>query len=170
MQNYNPGWKFNHWEQKGVPLRIEFGQKDMSAGEVKVVRRDTSEKWQAKLDDVAAGVPALLEQIYSDMYNRAKAERDSRIFDATTWEEFMKQLNKKNLILAPWCEAIECEEKVKARSKEESLALENEGEEVLTGSAKTLCLPLEQKPLENGQKCFACDANATKRALWGRSY
>lgn len=151
-------------------MRIEFGQKDLAAGEVKIVRRDTSEKWQAKLDDVASGIPNLLEQIYSDMYNRAKEIRDSRIFEASTWEDFMSQLNKKNLILAPWCEAIECEEKVKARSKEESLALENEGEEVLTGSAKTMCLPLQQKAIEEGEKCFACEAKATKRALWGRSY
>ena len=52
-------------------MRIEFGQKDMAAGEVKIVRRDTSEKWQAKLGDVASDIPNLLEQIYSDMYNRA---------------------------------------------------------------------------------------------------
>jgi len=123
-------------------------------------------EWEG-LDEI---VEAQLNQMQEDMFNRAKEERDASIVKSETWEEFMGALNQKKIVVAPWCEKVECEEDVKERSKEDSKAAENEGEEILTGAAKTLCLPLEQESIEEGTKCFACDECATKRALWGRSY
>lgn len=120
--------------------------------------------------DIATKIPDLLETIQSDMFNKAKAERLSRTKEVETWAEFMKEVNSKNLVLTQWCEKVSCEEQVKEKSKTESQAMENEGEETLTGSAKTLCIPVEQFPLKEGAKCFACNEPATKRALWGRSY
>lgn len=105
-----------------------------------------------------------------DMYQRALDYRNSHIGRARNWEEFMAELNKKKIVLTPWCMGTECEEKVKKRSKEESLQAENTGEEVLTGAAKTLCLPMEQDPLPEGAVCFSCGGQAGKWALWGRSY
>lgn len=169
--NYKPGWKFNHWEVKGVPLRIELGRKDMDQGQITVVRRDTKNRFTVSLDeDITQRINAELVQMQQDMYDRALQERDSHMTSTTTWEGFMAELNLKHIVMAPWCEELECEDAVKERSKEESLAAENEGEETLTGSAKTLCVPLEQKPLEEGAICFACGKEAKKRALWGRSY
>jgi len=85
-ENYNPGWKFNHWEVKGVPLRIELGKKDFEKEEVRVVRRDTGAKQQMKWSDLLAMIPQLLETIHEDMYSKAVKERDARIKDTDTWE------------------------------------------------------------------------------------
>ncbi len=144
-ENYNPGWKFNNWEMKGVPLRIELGKNDMAQSEVKVVRRDDGTKQQVKWEALGNFIPSLLEQIHEDMYARALKTRDDHIAKVNTWAEFMSELNKRNLCLAPWCNDQECEKAAKERSKVESLQLAEQGEEeeVLTGAAKTLCIPFE---------------------------
>ncbi len=159
-ENYNPGWKFNHWEVKGVPIRIELGKKDFEKEEVRIVRRDNGAKSQMKWTDLETEIPHLLERIHNDMYERALTTRDEHQKEASTWDEFMVGLNGKNLVLTPWCNVQECEVKAKDRSKEESLkhmAEAGEEEEVLTGSAKTLCIPFEPKtPLKEGDICFHC--------------
>jgi len=80
------------------------------------------------------------------MLEKATKARDSHMIEVTEWKSFMKALNEKNICLAPWCDTVECEKRVKELSKEESLqamAEANEGEAVLTGSAKTLCIPYD---------------------------
>lgn len=119
--NYNPGWKYNHWEIKGTPIRLELGKKDFEKEEVRLVRRDTGEKMQMKWADLTSEIPKMLEKIQVEMYERAKKTRDDHIIEATNWEEFMAGLNGKNLVLTPWCEVNACEVKTKDRSKEESL-------------------------------------------------
>ena len=168
--NYNPGWKFNHWEVKGVPIRIEIGAKDIQNNEARVVRRFDGLKYQESLDTIVPKIVSELEFIQESMYQKAVEERDSRISKATTWDVFMTELNKRNIIETPWCDQVACEKNVKERSKEESKAAETEGEELLTGSAKTLCKPLKQDPLADDAVCFACDAKPTTRVIWGRSY
>ena len=96
-----------------------------------------------------------------------------KMINVDNWKDFMDAVAGRNICLAPWCNIQECEVEVKDRSKEESLAaMAEKGEEEaqLTGSAKTLCIPQEQKPLKAGAKCFACGKDATVTALWGRSY
>jgi len=168
--NYNPGWKFNHWEVKGVPIRIEIGSKDVQKNEVKVVRRFDGEKYQLNVGQIAEKMLSELEFIHDAMYQNACKARNERTKAADNWDDFMAELNKRNVVLTPWCDQKECEITVKNRSKEESKAAENEGEELLTGSAKTLCKPLEQAPLAEGTKCFHCGSLATTRVLRGRSY
>ena len=142
--NHNPGFKFNEWEIKGTPVRIELGKKDMEKEEARVCIRFNGKKYQeawAGLDDKMA---ELMEQIHNDMYKKAESARQEHLREVTNWNEFMDALNKKDICLAPWCEDEECEDKIKEVSKEESLkAMEecNEDEVVLTGSAKTLCIP-----------------------------
>lgn len=169
-ENYKPGWKFNHWEVKGVPIRLEIGTKDLEKNEVKVVRRFDNNKYQASTDGIAEKLLEELDNIQSQMYERAVQERDQRIKKADNWETFMSELNSRNLVLTPWCDAETCEDNVKDKSKEESKAAEEETEEILTGSAKTLCKPLDQPQLAEGTKCFACGNDAKATALWGRSY
>lgn len=86
----------------------------------------------------------------------------------------MTELNKRNIILAPWCNVQQCEVNVKKRSAEDSKAYieasGDSGEDLLTGAAKTLNVPYEQPELPEGTCCFACDKKATVTALWGRSY
>lgn len=168
--NYNPGWKYSHWEVKGVPIRVEIGKRDLESEKVVTVRRDTGEKAERSFEDFVSSTQADLETIQHDMLARATAERDANIAHADNWDDFMTELNKKKIVMAPWCGSVECEENVNQKSKEESKSAENEGEEVLTGAAKTLCIPMEQEPLAEGTKCFCSGLPATKRALWGRSY
>jgi prolyl-tRNA synthetase len=96
--NYNPGWKFNHWELKGTPIRIELGKKDYEKQEVRVVRRDNGEKVQMKWETLAVEIPKLLNQIHEDMYQRALKNRDEHLKEASNWEEFMNALNGRNIV------------------------------------------------------------------------
>ena len=168
--NYNPGWKFNHWEVKGVPIRIEIGPKDVQNKEVRVVLRLSGEKMQIKWDSLTEEIPILLQKIQADMFQRALNRFNEKAKVASTWEEFMTHLNKRNVVLTPWCEKAECEEKVKERSGVETKQNVIEGENTLTGSAKSLCMPLKQQPLKEGEVCFHCGSEARTRVYWGRSY
>lgn len=156
--NYSPGWKYSHWELKGVPLRIEIGPRDIANKQVVVVRRDNFEKQNVPLDCLSSRVGELLEKIQKDMFERAKIKRDSCIVKAENWDEFMQALNSKMMVLAPWCDEVDVEEDVKTKTKGEM------------GAAKTLCMPFDQPELPEGTVCFASGKPAKKWALWGRSY
>jgi len=175
--NHNPGFKFNHWELRGIPIRIELGAKDFAKQEVRVVVRHSAEKYQASWDQIVENVAAKLDTIHNEMYTKAENARNSHTKHVSNWEQFMEALDHKNICLAPWCNTVKCEEAVKNRSKEESIAKMaslDDGEVVLTGSAKTLCIPMEmgQQTFADTDetKCFHCGEKATVTALWGRSY
>jgi len=157
--NYTPGWKYNFWELRGVPLRIELGPKDMEKQTVFVARRDTGAKESIAWTDISTRVPALLEEIQKDMLASAKARFDACIERATNWDDFMAALDRKHMVLTPWADEMEIEEDVKKRS--------GMG---IAGSAKTLCIPLEQPELPEGTLCFVSGKPAKNWALWGRSY
>merc|ERR1712098_477840 len=78
-ENYSPGWKFNHWELKGVPIRMELGPRDVKAGQFVAVRRDTGEKITMKKDNCGKEVNDLLTNIQSSLFQRAKSEMDSHL-------------------------------------------------------------------------------------------
>lgn len=102
------------------------------------------------------------------MFLRAKATRDSRLIRLETWTGFVEALNKKCMILTPWCESVACEESVKDKSAR-SDSDEEVDEKAPSMGAKTLCIPFEQP--ENPVKvCFSCGKDAKVYALWGRSY
>lgn len=184
--NYSPGWKFNHWEQKGVPLRVEVGPKDVEARRVTLVRRDTGAKSQVALDAaVSQAIRAQLDTIQLDMLTKARNERDSHLSVVSEFNQFVPSLDKGNMVLAPWCETIACEEWVKEQTgprgaatlaaKSHTAAMEGadaaETAKGLTGAAKTLCIPFEQPELPEGQQCFCgCGKAAVSWTLWGRSY
>jgi len=171
--NYNPGWKYNHWELKGVPLRVELGPKDIAAGHAVVSRRDTGTKETIKFPELVDRVRALLDDIQKNLLATATKARNDHIVKVTAWEEFVPALNAKNICLCSWCNTTECEDEVKRRSAAESLQAKEEEEKGfrLTGAAKTLCIPFEQPELPTDAKCFVgCGRNATKWTLFGRSY
>lgn len=157
--NYTPGWKYNYWELRGVPLRIELGPKDMGAGTVMLARRDTGAKQSTPWDELPTHVSALLEQIQKDMLSAAKGRFDACLEKVNTWEEFMAALGRKHMALAPWADEEEIEEDVKKRSASKDAM-----------GAKTLCIPLDQPELPPGTVCFASGKPAKNWALWGRSY
>ncbi len=109
----SPGWKFNEWEMKGVPVRIELGPRDIEAGKMTVCRRDTLEKGELPLENAEEGVRALLHEIAENMYNTAKKRMEQRIVDAETLDELLDSVNRGNFVRAGWCGCRECEDKVK---------------------------------------------------------
>jgi prolyl-tRNA synthetase len=115
-ENYTPGYKFNHWELKGVPLRFEVGPKDISKNETRAVRRDTGASQQLSLEGIVSATSLLLETVQSDMLAKATAARDAQLVQLETWYGFVESLNQKKIILAPWCEQVACEKSVKERS------------------------------------------------------
>lgn len=113
---YTPGFKWAHWEMMGVPLRLEVGPKDVENGKTLTVRRDNKAKEPLALADITTTVPALLEQIQKDMFNRAKAEFDARRVVVEEWDKVVPTLDAKCVAVLPWCEDPVCEDDIKDRS------------------------------------------------------
>jgi prolyl-tRNA synthetase len=170
-QNYKPGWKFNHWETKGVPIRLELGERDIAANTVVLVRRDTGTKSSAAMADLAVSIKALLDSIHASMFNSAKEALEGRKKRADTYADFIKELNQRNIVLVPFCCTHECEDGIKGRSGQDTKALATDETFGLTGAAKSLCIPFDQPPMPAGQQCFAgCGRAAVSYTLFGRSY
>ncbi|CAL5003058.1 unnamed protein product [Urochloa decumbens] len=158
--NHSPGWKYSHWEMKGVPLRIEIGPKDVANKQVRMVRRDNGAKVDVPVTNLVEEVTVLLDGIQENLFRTAMERRDACIQVIHTWDEFIAALNNKRLILAPWCDEEEVEKDVKVRTR-------GEGE---LGAAKTLCTPFDQPELPQGTMCFASGKPAKTWSFWGRSY
>lgn len=179
---YNPGWKYNHWEQKGVPIRVEVGPRDIEQKNARIVTRHNGEKDDIPVEGLGQELAKKLDQIQKDMFLKAKEARDPHVVKVTEWKDFVPNLEKHNLVLTPWCggEHQDREKFVKEKSREESLAARGEqGEDEKTSTsvaAKTLCVPFDQPELAKGTKCFASgvdgleEKDATCWVLWGRSY
>jgi len=174
--NYNPGWKFFHWELKGVPIRIEFGKKDLKNGVMTLVCRDNGEKITVKIEDIKDYTVKLLDTIQRRMFEKAQAGLNNMKKEAHDFKSFYESLCNKNILLTNHCGASHCEENVLEKVKSEAKKLMEESgkdddKDKFAASAKTLCMPLdEQKNLKEGDKCFFCGAEAKKRILWGKSY
>ncbi|KAJ3307174.1 hypothetical protein HDV03_002685 [Kappamyces sp. JEL0829] len=171
-ENYSPGYKFNAWELRGVPVRLEIGPKDIAKNETRSVVRHSGAVAQLSLSNIGSTVNDMLTTIQKDMFAKAKAVRDSRLIRLETWDNFVETLNKKCLVLAPWCEAVSCEESVKERSAKVAETDEPADEKAPSMGAKTLCIPFDQPKdgVNEKTKCFACGAKAVSYTLWGRSY
>uniref|UniRef100_A0A0C9RLA1 Bifunctional glutamate/proline--tRNA ligase n=1 Tax=Fopius arisanus TaxID=64838 RepID=A0A0C9RLA1_9HYME len=167
--NYSPGWKFNHWELKGVPVRIEVGFKDLEKGEVTLVRRDTSAKTTAKRTQAKNEIKQLLEEIHNNMFATAKSELQSHVKQTNDWNEFCKLLDQKNLLLSPFCGGISCEEQIKA----DSTRSDDEEPGAPSMGAKSLCIPFDQPKVSlESLKCIhpKCSERPKFFTLFGRSY
>ncbi|KAI8988224.1 hypothetical protein BDF20DRAFT_813883 [Mycotypha africana] len=173
-ENYTPGFKFNHWEMRGVPLRLELGPKDLQKQQATLVRRDTGVRFSVPLDNLEQSVKETLDTIQRDMLERATKKMQENIVRVEKWEDFCPNLNKKKLLLVPWCDRTECEDDIKERSAKVATEGEEEDERAPSMGAKSLCKPFEQ-PTENPivpgvTKCVACDHDAKHFMLFGRSY
>jgi len=172
---YTPGWKYNHWEMKGVPIRLDFGPKDLENSTIVLVRRDVAGKESVPLASLVNKVNATLTDFHNSLLEKARTARDERITQVTQWDDFIPNLDKKKMVLAPWCDETKCEDEIKDKSgkkKEEKKDEKKEEEEFeqLTGAAKSLCIPFEQPTLKPDQKCFHCGKPAKHWVMWGRSY
>lgn len=168
--NYSPGWKYNHWELKGVPIRIELGPKDLKSQNFVAVRRDTAEKLTIARSGAAKEIPQLLDTIQANLLANATKDLNDHKKITKDWKEFTKFLDTKNIILAPFCGEIPCEEKIKAESAREDTEGDVQGPAM---GAKSLCIPFEQPAeIQATDKCIHPDCKGKPKfyTLFGRSY
>ncbi|XP_047522026.1 bifunctional glutamate/proline--tRNA ligase isoform X4 [Pieris napi] len=170
--NYSPGWKFNHWELKGVPIRVELGPKDISRGEVVAVIRLTGEKQTLKRNTAPTQLREKLDSIHEEMFKKATKERDERLSLVTKWDDFTNALERKHIILAPFCGDIPCEDNIKNDSARNE---DDQTTEVKAPSmgAKSLCIPFKQPREISADDCCihpACKNKPKFITLFGRSY
>ena len=174
-RDYSPGWKFNDWELKGVPLRLEFGPKDSAKHVVTASRRDKDGKTEIAISELDKQIPALLEQIQADLYKKADDEYRTHRKVITSWDDFVPSLNAKNVNIIPHCLGGKCEDDVKELSKRTSVGDDTtEDARAPSMGAKSLCIPFEQPEglVEGTTECLNphCGEKAKKWVLFGRSY
>ena len=146
--NYTPGFKFNDWEMRGVPVRVEMGPRDIQQGIAILVRRDTLEKETVELANLENRIEELLEDIQKSMYNDCLKRREEKTTIAYTLDEIIKNMNEnQGYVKTMWCGDEECENKVKD----------------LTG-AHSRCMPFEQEHLAD--TCPICGKKAEKMIIW----
>ncbi|XP_040841630.1 bifunctional glutamate/proline--tRNA ligase isoform X1 [Ochotona curzoniae] len=165
--NYSPGWKFNHWELKGVPIRLEVGPRDMKNCQFVAVRRDTGEKLTIAENEAETKLQTILEDIQANLFARASEDLRTHMVVADTMEEFQKILDSGKIAQIPFCGEIECEDWIKkttARDQDLEPGAPSMG-------AKSLCIPFKPlRELQPGARCV-CGRNPAKfYTLFGRSY
>lgn len=147
-----PGWKFNEYEMKGIPVRIEMGPRDIENNQVVLVRRDTGEKEFVAMDELTERLPALLEEIQQHLYESALKHRENMTSVAKTMDEFKQILDEKGgFIKAMWCGNIECEEKIKEDT-----------------TATSRCIPFDQEHISD--TCVCCGEKAKEMVYWSKAY
>ncbi|XP_017281365.1 bifunctional glutamate/proline--tRNA ligase isoform X2 [Kryptolebias marmoratus] len=165
--NYSPGWKFNHWELKGVPIRLEVGPKDMQQKQCVAVRRDSGAKVIIPEADVEKKLVVMLEDIQNSLYKKASDDLKSHMVAADTMEKFQKDLDQGRIVQIPFCGQIECEDwikKITTRDQDLEPGAPSMG-------AKGLCIPFSPlKTLQPGQMCISGKEPAQYYTLFGRSY
>ncbi len=148
---YSSGWKFNEWELKGTPIRIEFGPKDLQKKQCVVVRRDTGEKKFVKITSVKKEVSKLLEQMQSDLFNSAKKFLQYNTVEVTAWPDFEKGIESRKIVLCYFCEDKDCEAQIKVKT-----------------GASSKCIPFGQKKV--GAFCLHCGKPAFEKVYFAKSY
>lgn len=147
-----PGWKFNEYEMKGMPVRIEMGPKDIEKDQVVLVRRDTGEKEFVALTDLEARLPALLDEIQQNLYDKALAHRNEKTSVARDMDEFKQTLDQNaGFIKAMWCGDVACEEKIKEET-----------------TATSRLIPFEQEKVAD--TCVCCGREAKELVYWAKAY
>ena len=150
--NCSTGFKFNDWEMRGVPVRVEIGPKDLENNQAVLVRHDTGEKETVELKKLDERLESLLEEIQKNMYNECLKRREEKTSVAYTLEEMIEIMEKnQGFIKTMWCGNVECEDKIKE----------------VTG-AHSRCMPFVQEKLAD--VCPVCGKKATKMVVWGRQY
>jgi prolyl-tRNA synthetase len=149
---YTSGWKFNEWEMKGVPLRINIGLRDIEKGQVEFVRRDTKEKAPGDRAKLVESTRSLLDNIQTSLFSRAKAFLEQNISRPSNYGEFKSIIEGKGgFVLAGWCGREECERKIKDDT-----------------GADIRVLPFDQK--DKPDKCIYCGQESKKAAIFARAY
>ncbi len=127
-EQHTPGWKFNQWEMKGVPIRIEIGPKDLEKNSFVVVKRNSREKRDIPIDNNTAGeIVKELKTIQSELYDIAKKKHNNMIFESVDYNELCERLNnERGFVKTGWCESRECEDKIKDETGADIRLIEDE--------------------------------------------
>jgi len=149
-----PGWKYNYWELKGVPIRIEIGPKDIEKKQLVLVRRDTGEKVPVKESELVDEISKLSEEIQRNLERMAEEFFKEHIFEAQSMQD-LKRILKENggLVKVSWCGSVECADYIKA--------------ETIGGDIRGVPLGKEEKP---GEKCIWCGKKANQLVYVGKAY
>jgi prolyl-tRNA synthetase len=160
-EGFSPGWKFNDWEMRGVPVRVELGPKDVAKQAAMLARRDKpgkEGKVSAPLADLAVTIERLLADVQKSMFDKALAFRRANTHETKTYDELKKAVES-GFSYAYWCGGAECEEKIKEEAR-----------------ATMRCIPIDQaEVLGNGGEsgtgtCVQCGKSAKERAIFARAY
>ena len=152
-EEYSPGWKYNEWEMKGIPLRVEIGPRDVDKEQVVLVRRDTGSKDFVKIADLDKKLPKALEDMHKALYEKAEKMLKKSIVVAKDWGGVVKTIRNKKIAKMPFCGEDECEDWVKEK----------------TGGASSRCIPFDEK-VEKGAKCLHCKKPAKSVVYFSKSY
>jgi len=149
---YTPGWKFNEWELRGVPVRVEIGPRDVAAGQVVLVRRTGRTKDTVRLDAAPEAIATALNEIQQELYNQGKIYLDAHTRSAGTLDDAVRDLQARmGFVKVAWCERQECEDTLRER----------------TGASPRV-IPLDEQP--SGENCVVCGQPAKVWMYWARAY
>ncbi|MFP4151028.1 MAG: proline--tRNA ligase [Candidatus Aenigmatarchaeota archaeon] len=152
-EHKTPGWKFNEWEVKGVPLRIEIGSNEVEEGKITLVRRDTGDKKSAGMEELEEKVEKELEAMQENLFNRAKDYMEENTRETKDYEKLKEIIKEEGgFVKAPWCGGQACEETLKDETK-----------------AKITNIPFKYEDPE-GEKCIKCGEEAEYWVHFARSH
>jgi prolyl-tRNA synthetase len=147
-----PGWKFNEYEMKGIPLRLEVGPRDIEQQQVVLVRRDTGEKQTVSMENLESLIQGILADIQQSLFEKAKKHREEKTSVAVTFDEFKECLtNNGGFIKAMWCGDEACENFIKDET-----------------GATSRCMPFDQEKLSD--KCVCCEQEGKHLVYWAKAY
>ena len=151
-EGYTPGWKFNEWELKGIPIRIELGPKDIAKKQVVLVRRDNNDKEFVKVTQLNKKIESTLEDIQKSLFDKAKKFLNSNIVSASNFNDFVKKIKDRKLVKVFFCGREECEDEIKDK----------------TNGATYRVIPFQQ-PKKLG-KCIHCNNPGKYSVYFGKAY
>ena len=144
-----PGWKFNEYEMKGVPVRLEIGPRDIENGVATFVRRDTREKAQLSLDSIATEIPQILELVQQNMFDMAKQNLDNAIVETDDYDTMVNEINNKKVSLSYHCGDKDCEEEIKNKTTIKTRVIHS---------------------YDDTHKCIYCGKQSKYRVYFGKQY
>jgi prolyl-tRNA synthetase len=149
-EGLSPGYKFNDWELKGVPLRIEIGPKDIENQKIVVAKRYNLEKISLDFTEIEK-IPLILEEIQMEMLKKAKEQADNNTLEITDYPEFKSKIEKGGFFNSPWCGKMECEDKIKEET-----------------GAEIRVIPFSSE--DSTKECIYCKESSISIPIFARGY
>ncbi|MBW2996691.1 proline--tRNA ligase [Candidatus Woesearchaeota archaeon] len=150
---YTPGWKYNEWEMKGIPLRAELGPKDLAKDQVVLVRRDTGEKTFVKIKELNKKIPKILDDIHKNLFTKSQKFLKTSTITAKKWGDVVKGIREKKIVKMPFCGEGECEDWIKDK----------------TEGASSRLISFDEKA-KAADKCLHCGKKAKYITYFSKSY